>query len=274
MGQLDGKIAFITGGARGQGRSHALALASEGCDISIFDVAAQVDGVPYPMAEIADLEKTAAEVAERGRRCVVSRGDVRSTADVAGALQRTVDELGGLDIVVANAGVIEYSTVETCSDSAWSTVLDTNLTGVFKTLRGAIPFLKQRSGGRIVTISSMAGRQAFPNLPHYVAAKWGIIGLTKAVAQELAGTSITANVICPATVATGLFLNEPTVQLFFPDNPSAAIDDLQGLPSELTAYSILQPEDVTRALIYLVCDPGVLTGQVMEVGNGMTARLT
>jgi SDR family mycofactocin-dependent oxidoreductase len=275
LGQLDGRVAFITGGARAQGRSHAVELAKAGCDVAVFDIAAPIEAIPYPMATPDDLTETARLVEKEGQRCLAITGDVRSTEDVNAAIDRTVAELGGLDIVVANAGVIEYSTVETCSDEAWETVLSTNLTGEFKVLRASIPHLKRRGFGRIITISSMAGRQAHPNLPHYVAAKWGVVGLTKALAQELQGTAITVNTICPNTLASDLFYNEATVRLFMPGNPDATIDDLKALPNTgLTTVPILQPEHISRAVLYLATDPGVLTGQVVEIGNGSSAFLT
>jgi SDR family mycofactocin-dependent oxidoreductase len=274
VGQLDGKVAFITGGARGQGRSHAVALAREGCDVALFDVAAQLDAIPYSMATAQDLAETAQMVEQTGRRCVALKGDVRSTPDVDAAIESTVGQLGGLDIVVANAGVIAFHAVEVCSDEEWDAIVGTNLTGVFKVLRASVPHLRSRGGGRIVTISSMVGRKASPNIPHYVAAKFGVIGLTKALAQELKGTGITVNAICPATLASDLFYNQATVDLFFPDRDDATIDDLKAMPLDgLTQIPILQPEDITRAVMYLVLDPGVMTGQALEVGNGMSAFL-
>jgi NAD(P)-dependent dehydrogenase (short-subunit alcohol dehydrogenase family) len=275
VGTLDGKVAFISGGARGQGRSHAVALAREGCDVALFDIAAPMDVIPYDLASAEELAETALLVEKEGRRALALQGDVRSTQEVDSAVQRTVDEFGGLDIVIANAGVIQYTTVENCDDEAWETVLATNLTGEFKVVRAAIPHLRARGGGQIITVSSMAGRVAYPNLPHYVAAKWGVIGLTKAVAQELAGTGITANTICPSSVATTLFLNQAAADLFFPDKPDASVADLEQLPpTGGTRIATLECEHVTRAIMYLVGDPGVLTGQVIEIGNGMSARLT
>jgi NAD(P)-dependent dehydrogenase (short-subunit alcohol dehydrogenase family) len=275
MPQLSGRVAFITGGARGQGRSHAVALAAEGCDVALFDVAAPIDEIPYPLASPEDLEETARLVQKEGTRCLTITGDVRSTQDVDSAIERTLAELGGLDIVIANAGVIQYCSVENCTDEAWESVLGTNLTGEFKVLRAAIPHLKRQRFGRVITVSSMAGRLAYPNLPHYVASKWGVIGLTKALAQELAGTGVTVNTICPGTLASDLFYNEATARLFLPDNPAAGVDDLKAMENRgITEFQILQAEHTTRAVLYLVTDPGVLTGQVVEVGNGTPAFLT
>ena len=275
MAQLDGRVAFISGGARGQGRSHAVALAREGCDIAVFDITSSLPAVPYPLATSDDLAETVKRVEAVGRRCISIVGDVRSSADVDGAVAETVERLGGLHIVVTNAGVIEYSTVETCTDEAWETVLGTNLTGEFKVLRAAIPRLKAQGFGRIITVASMAARQAYPNLPHYVAAKWGVVGLTKALAQELGGTGITVNTICPASLNSDMFVNDATVRLFFPNEPAATVADLRARqPATLTGVSMLEPEHTSRAVVYLATDPGVLTGQVMEIGNGSSAYLT
>ena len=274
MGQLEGKVAFITGGARGQGRSHAVALAREGCDVAIFDIAGQLEAIPYPMASAADLEETRRLVEATGRRCIAIKGDVRSTSDVDGAINRTVDEFGGLDVVVANAGVISFHPVESCPDDEWDTILGTNLTGVFKVLRASIPHLRARGGGRIVTIASMVARKASPNIPHYVAAKFGVVGLTKGLAQELKGTGITVNAICPATLNSDLFYNQATVEVFFPDRKDATVADLNSRLGEgLTQIPILEVEDITRAVMHLVLDRGVMTGQALEVGNGMSAFL-
>jgi SDR family mycofactocin-dependent oxidoreductase len=277
MGKLDGQVALITGGARGQGRSHALALAEEGADIVVCDIAAPIPDVPYPMGTEDELAETVQLVEKLGRRALGLVGDMRDTDQVQAVVDRTMSEFGRIDILLANHGVISYATVDTMGDDQWNSVLDTNLTGVFKIMRAVIPHMKQAGYGRIIATSSMAGRQAHPNLPHYVAAKWGIIGLVKACAQEVAGTGITVNAVCPSSVGTTLYFNEPTYKLFCPDIDNPTKDDFERRLREhdhgLGGRPYLEPEHVSRAIVYLATDvDGVLTGQVTEIGLGMPMR--
>lgn len=265
MGALEGRVAFVTGGARGQGRAHALALAAEGANVVLADVPRPMN-LTYPLGTEDDLRATAKEVEELGVLCVPLVVDVRDAAAVNAAIDETVTGLGSLDILVANAGVVSTGPLDEVTDETWRQLVDTNLTGVFHTLRAVIPVMRRQRFGRIVVTSSMGGRMGIPELGAYNATKWGVIGLAKSVALEVAKEGITVNVICPTTVHT------PMVQ------PVGADD----VPDELVQRMMranpipqpwIEPEDVTRGLLYLVTDPGVVTGSVLEIALGGSARL-
>lgn len=278
MGLLDGQVAVVTGAGHGQGRSHAIGLAREGADIVICDVAAPVATIGYPMATADELEETIRLVEKEGRRCVSFVADMRVTAQVAAVIEGAMAEFGRIDILVANHGVINYSRVEEMTDEMWDTVVDTNLTGVFKAMRAVIPVMRSAGYGRIIATSSMGARSPHPNLAHYIASKTGVIGLVKSCAQEVAAAGITVNAICPGAVATNLFFNEPTYQLFCPDIENPTEDDFRQRLIQnnagINGRNFLEPEHVTRAVVYLASDlDGVISGQVTEVGLGVMARI-
>jgi len=266
MGMLDGRIALITGGGRGQGRAHALALAAEGADVVIADAPGPMDGLTYPLGTEDDLRHTAKEVEELGRRCLPMTVDVRDPAQVNAAVEQTVKDMGSLDIVVANAGVVSTGPVEQVSDQIWQHLVNTNLSGVFHTLRAAIPVMRAQRFGRIVVTSSMGGRMGIPELAPYNATKWGVIGLAKSVALEVAKDGITVNVICPTTVQTPMV--QPTGSDGVPDELVRRMMRANPIPQPW-----IQPEDVSRGLLYLVTDPGIVTGSVLEIGLGGSARI-
>src|SRR5690348_7193399 len=266
MGSLDGRVALITGAARGQGRAHALAMAAEGADIAVTDAPGPMAGLTYPLGTEDDLRETAKRVEELGRRCLPIPLDVRDGAAVEAAVEQTLTTMGGLDIVVANAGIVSTGPLDEVSDEVWRLLIDTNLTGVFHTLRAAIPVMRRRRFGRIVVTSSMGGRMGIPDLAAYNATKWGIIGLAKSAALEVAKEGITINVICPTTVQT------PMVQ---PEGSDDIPDDLvrRMMKANPIPQPWIQPEDVSRGLLYLVADPRVVTGSVLEIGLGGSARM-
>ena len=266
MGALDGRVALITGGARGQGRAHALALAAEGADIVAADVPGPMTDLSYPLATEDDLAETAKQVEKLGRRCLPITLDVRDPGAVGCAVDETLAQLGSLDVVVANAGIVSTGRLEDVTDQAWQQLVDTNLTGVFYTLRAVIPVMRRQRFGRIVVTSSMGGRMGIPELAAYNATKWGLIGLAKSLALEVAKDGITVNVICPTTVRT------PMVQ---PEGSDDVPDELvrRMMKANPIPQPWLQPEDVSRGVVYLVADPGVITGSVLEIGLGSTARM-
>jgi SDR family mycofactocin-dependent oxidoreductase len=266
MGSLDGRVALITGAARGQGRAHALALAAEGADIVVADAPGPMAALTYPLGTEDDLRETAKRVEELGRRCLPIPLDVRDGAAVDAAVEQTLTTMGSLDIAVANAGIVSTGPLDEVSDDVWRLLMDTNLTGVFHTLRAAIPVMRRQRFGRVVVTSSMGGRMGIPDLAAYNATKWGIIGLAKSAALEVAKEGITINVICPTTVQT------PMVQ---PEGSDDIPDDLvrRMMRANPIPQPWLQPEEVSRGLLYLVADPGVVTGSVLEIGLGGSARI-
>ena len=278
MGKHDGKVAFISGAARGQGRSHAIALAREGADIIAVDICADLPSVPYPLGTEADLRETVSLVEKLDRRIIATKADVRDRAAVRAAMDAGVAELGRLDIVVANAGVMTPSAAEDISEEAWNDVIGTDLSGVFFTAQAAIPHLKRNvGGGSIVLTSSTAGEIGLPHLAHYVAAKHGVIGLTKALANELGAFSIRVNAVLPTSVRTGMIENRATVEMFDPVGETDGT--LEGVRDTFAAVQVLpfpwlEAQDVTDLVMFLVSDEARrITGSSMRVDGGAVTKV-
>jgi (+)-trans-carveol dehydrogenase len=272
--RLENQVAFITGAARGQGRSHAIRLAQEGADIIAIDVCAQIGSVPYPMATREDLAETVREVEALDRRIVASQADVRDLDAVQQALDTGVAELGRLDIVCANAGISSMSTIEKMPAQQWKDMIDTNLTGVFHTVHAAIPHIKAGGrGGSIVITSSTAGLIAHPNVGHYVSAKHGVVGLMRTLALELAPDRIRVNSLHPTQVDTPMIMNDPTRKLFSPSDPSdeafAAVSErMNALP-----IAWVEPVDISNALLFLASDEGrYITGVALPIDAGAVIK--
>jgi SDR family mycofactocin-dependent oxidoreductase len=278
MGKLDGKVAFITGAARGQGRSHALRLAQEGADIIAVDICAQVDSVGYPLATPDDLAETVRQVEALDRRIVASPADVRDSAALKRAVDEGVAELGRLDIVLANAGIASFAPVGDLTDELWDDMIDINLTGVFKTVRAALPHLRAHgAGGAIVITSSTAGLKGMANLAHYVSAKHGVVGLMKTLANELAPEMIRVNSVHPTSVDTDMIHNESIYGLFVPDRPASEVtrDDVGEIFQALNALPIrwVDPVDISNAVLFLVSDDArYVTGVQLPVDAGSVIK--
>ncbi len=266
MGSLDGKVALITGAARGQGRAHALALASDGADIVAWDVPGPMSSLTYSLGTQEDLDLTTKLVKEKGRRCLSRSVDVSDASQVNAGVEHTLEEFGRLDIALANAGIVTVGQFVDVTDESWEQMLATNLTGVFTTLRAVVPPMLEQRWGRIVVTASMGGRMGIKGQSAYNATKWGVIGLAKSLALEVANDGITVNVVCPCAVRT------PMLQ---PDADSEVPEEVvrRLTRSNPIAKPWIEAEDVTRAVMYLVQDPGVLTGTIMEVSLGSSARM-
>jgi SDR family mycofactocin-dependent oxidoreductase len=268
MGKLDGKVALITGAARGQGREHAVRLAAEGADVIAVDACAQLDGVRYDMSTPADLDETVKEVEALDRRIVARQADVRDYTQLEGAVADGVAELGRLDVVVANAGICTFAPVWELDPEQWKQMIDVNLTGVFHTVRAALPtMIEQDQGGSIVLISSAAGLAAFANLAHYVSAKHGVTGLTRALAVELAPRNIRANSVHPTMVDTPMVQNRSFWGLFGAENREQAAPGFQTLNALPVPW--VESSDISSAVLWLACDDSrYVTGVALPVDAG------
>jgi SDR family mycofactocin-dependent oxidoreductase len=270
---LDGQVAVITGGARGQGRADAVALAELGARIVLCDVPAPMSSVKYQLGSAEDLALTVSLVREAGSSAIAIPADVRDPAAVGQVAGAAIAEFGQIDILVANAGIVSTGRLWELSDEAWQEMIATNLTGVFNALRAVVPHMRERRYGRIVVISSQGGRAGLPGISHYSAAKWGIIGLAKSLALEVAAEGITVNVVAPGTVRTPMVVNEATVERDANGEPLS--DELLG--KRFAAHHPIPrpwiyPQDVAREVVHLVTEPGNITGAVIEIGLGQSAR--
>jgi SDR family mycofactocin-dependent oxidoreductase len=264
---LAGKVALITGAARGQGRAHAVRLASEGAGIIAVDICAPIASVPYTLATADDLAATVKLVEDTGARIVAREADVRDRALLSEAVQAGVGELGRLDIVIANAGIAPMQS----GDDGWRDVIDVNLTGVYNTIKAAIPtMVKQRSGGSIVLISSAAGLAGVgsPDAGSvgYAAAKHGVVGLMRVYANLLAKQNIRVNSIHPTGVETPMIDNDFTRGWLA---QMAAASDSPGSMGNALPVEVLQPEDIANAVAWLVSDQArYITGVTLPVDAG------
>ncbi|MCH9736456.1 MAG: mycofactocin-coupled SDR family oxidoreductase [Actinomycetia bacterium] len=271
MGQLNGKVAFITGAARGQGRAHAVKLASEGADIIALDLCDQIDSVPYPLATPDDLAATVKLVRDTGARIVACQADVRDRDAVKAALREGTDELGDrLDIVVANAGIAPMAAAD-----AWQDVIDVNLTGVYNTVDVAMkPMIKFGNGGSIVLISSVAGLLGLgaplAGSVGYAAAKHGMVGIMRVYANFLAEQSIRVNSVHPSGVSTPMIDNDFTRSWL-----DGLAQQSHGGPDMGNAMPVktLEPEDIANAVFWLVSDAArYVTGITLPVDAGFVNK--
>jgi (+)-trans-carveol dehydrogenase len=277
-GRLEGKVAFITGAARGQGRSHAVRLAQEGADIIAVDLLGQIDSAPYPMSTPDDLAQTVKEVEALDRRIIATQADVRDYAVLKKALDDGVAALGRLDIVSANAGIASFGLAAELPEQTWQDMIDTNLTGVWHTAKAAIPHLRAGGrGGSIVITSSDAGLRGYEHMAHYVAAKHGLVGLMRTMALELAPEMIRVNSVHPTSVNTDMIQNTATYALFAPDldEKDRTRDGVAGRFQAPNALPIpwVEPVDISNAVLWLASDESrYVTGVTLPVDAGQLLK--
>ncbi|WP_433503024.1 mycofactocin-coupled SDR family oxidoreductase [Pseudonocardia halophobica] len=276
---LEGKVAFVTGAARGQGRSHAIELAREGADIIAVDIAHDLPelGLGYSLASSEDLAETAAEVEKLDRRVVTAEVDVRDGDALAAALATGVTELGRLDIVAANAGIAANKVpTHEITDEAWEQMLSINLTGVWKTCKVAVPHLVAGGrGGSMILTSSMAGLRGYQGIGAYTSAKHGVVGLMRVLAAELAQHSIRVNSVHPTQVETPMLLNDATYKIFRPDLENPTLEDFIPATTSMHALPVpwAEPVDISRSVVFLASDDSrLITGQTLAIDAGLMVK--
>lgn len=275
MGRVSGKVAFITGAARGQGRAHAVRLAEEGADIIAVDLCADVPEMAYPGGTEAELAETARLVEAAGARVVTRRADVRSLEQLQEAVDAGVAELGHLDVVIANAGVLTaVGPFDQMSEAAFTDLIDINLTGVWRTVKVSMPHLRAGGpGGSIIIAGSSAGLRASRNTVHYVAAKTGLIGMMKTMALELGPELIRVNTVLPTQVDTPMINNEFMWRRARPDLEAPGRDDLAEASLGRMAIPVpwVDPVEISHAVLFLASDESrFVTGLAMTVDAGIT----
>jgi (+)-trans-carveol dehydrogenase len=273
-GRVEGKVAFITGAARGQGRAHAVRLAQEGADIIAVDICKKIDTVDLIAASTPeDLAETADLVKGHDRRIYTAEVDVRDYDALKAAVDTGVEQLGKLDIIVANAGIGNGGqTLDKTSEKDWTAMIDINLSGVWKTVKAGVPhLLASGNGGSIILTSSVGGLKAYPHCGHYVAAKHGVVGLMRTFAVELGAQNIRVNSVHPTNVNTPLFMNDGTMRLFRPDLENPGPDDMKVVGQLMHTLPIgwVEPEDIANAVLFLASDEArYITGVQLPVDGG------
>ena len=267
-GRVAGKVALVTGAARGQGRSHALRLAAEGADVIAVDICRPVADIEYATATPEDLATTARLVEEAGGRVVTHISDVRDNLSLTDAVTDGVGQLGRLDVVVANAGVCSIQRWDEVTPELWDTVIGINLTGVWNTCVASIPHLVEAGGGSMILVSSAAGLKGQPFLTPYVASKHGLVGIMRSLSNELAAKHIRVNSIHPTGVDTPMLGGMVGLTDRLEVSPELGPLFHNSLPVDL-----LQPEDISNAVLFLASDEArYVTGLTMTVDAGTTSR--
>ncbi|SKI16574.1 mycofactocin-coupled SDR family oxidoreductase [Mycobacteroides abscessus] len=274
-GRLAGKVALVTGAARGIGRAQAVRFAQEGADIIALDICAPVHTTITPPATRGDLDKTAELIESTGRQVIPGVVDVRRLSDLRTFTDDAVNAFGGLDIVCATAGITSRGMVLEMPESDWQTMLDVNLTGVWHTTRVTTPHLIARGGGALVLVSSIAGLRGLVGVSHYVAAKHGVVGLMRSLAIELAPHKIRVNTVHPTNVDTPMIQNEHVRGMFRPDLEEPTREDFAVAAKTMNLLDLpwVEPIDIANASLFLASDEArYITSVSLPVDAGSTQR--
>lgn len=276
MTRLDGKVAFITGAARGQGRTHAVRLAQDGADIVAVDLCRQQSALDYSQGTPEDLEETVRLVEKEGRRIIARAADVRDLSSLEAVVTEALTDFGHIDILVSNAGISNQGQVVGLTDRQWSDILDTNLVGAWHACRAVLPSMIERGeGGSVVFVSSTVGLRGAPGQSHYAASKHGLQGLMLSLANEVGQHNIRVNSVNPGAVNTEMAVNKSLLKMFLPDIENPTPEDAAELFSALTLLPIpwVEPEDVSNAVAWLASDEArFVHGVAIPVDGGQLAR--
>ncbi len=271
-GQMSGKVALVTGGARGIGRAVAMQLAASGASVVICDIASQIDSVKYPLATTEELNRTAEEITSSGGRCIAVQADVRDREAMGLLAERIESEFGKLDTLVVNAGIASMERFDSESTDAWDNVIEVNLIGAANSVRPMLPLLRASGAARIVCVASQLARKGASNSTAYVASKWGMVGFAKSLALEEGRNGITCNVVCPTATDTGMLNNAYVLGRLSPDNPTIeALNERWGKAAQIPG-AILTPEQVADMVVFL-CDErsAHISGAVFDVASNEPA---
>lgn len=275
-GRMAGKVALITGAGRGMGRAHAVRIAREGGDVVLMDLCREVESTPYGMSGEEDLAETVRLVEEAGGRALARPGDVRDQAALDALVAAGVAELGPIDVVVPNAGLVSFGPAWELTEDQWTTTIDVLLTGVWHTVKAAIPtMIEAGNGGSIVIIGSSVGSKAAKGIAHYVAAKHGLVGLCKTLALELAEHYIRVNLVAPGSTHTEMAGSDAIIRFRRPDLESPTVDDadesLRG--DHLLPVRWAEPDDISAAVTWLCSsEANFITGAILPVDSGWSIK--
>jgi len=272
--RFKGKVVLVTGSARGMGRSHALGFAREGADVVVNDIARRMEHIPFSTGTEEQLTKTVREITASGVKAIAAKADVSDASEVKAMVDLAISEFGRIDILVNNAGTITVKPVVDMTEQEWDKVVNVNLKGTFLCCKYVVPHMVRHGYGRIINIASTEGLAGTPYISHYVAAKHGVVGFTKSLAQELGKHWITVNAICPGDVGTDLFFESAKGMPGFVDE----ISKLQGAYSVFPGFGefekpLINPEDITNAVLWLASEEArYVTGVALPVDAGYMTK--
>jgi len=279
VGRLEGKVAVVTGGARGLGREYTLAMAREGAGIAIFDICENLKTVPYPMSTMEQLNATVDDIKALGRKALGIKCDVRKSADLKAAYAQTLKELGQVDIVVANAGILTMGATWELEEEVWDETMDVMCKGVWLTCKHIVPHMLERKTGSLILVSSVCGMKGYENLVHYDAAKFGVRGIMMTLTKELAPHNIRVNCIAPSTCWTDLVHNTDCMRAFGLEWDPAKEEEIHRAYNEIwNGFHLLQigsydPKLAAPTVVFLASDDSqCLTGHTLPIDGGLMAR--